>query len=230
MKKVHLILADASLELVPPEIWSHPAVLQSARRRKKRPGETLLDKSLHYSAMKALKDKEKRGRPDIIHVSLLVSQSSVLNMERVLETIIHTVEGKVIEVNPATRIPRNYNRFVGLMEQLLIAGKVPPSSATPLMRVLEADLNRVIEERKIDFVALLSEKGDPTTPRKIAERLKGYENPAFIVGAFPHGDFSEEIYSMADGEFSLGSKTLDAWYVVARIITSLEDVLNLWRD
>ncbi|RLE91418.1 MAG: 16S rRNA methyltransferase, partial [Thermoprotei archaeon] len=49
-----IIFIDAALELVPKSLWSHPSVRATAARRGKKPGEILLDKSLHYHAMKRL--------------------------------------------------------------------------------------------------------------------------------------------------------------------------------
>ncbi|AKG39428.1 hypothetical protein MA03_07115 [Infirmifilum uzonense] len=228
MRKAHLILADASLELVPKEIQWHPAVLNSARRMGKKPGEILLDKSLHYPAMHTLRYREKRGRPDIVHVCLLISQGSLLNQLGLLKTTIHTISGEVIEVNPSTRVPRNYNRFLGVMSQLLSIGRVPPSGEPILMWKTGKSLTDHLKENNTDFVALLNESGAPTTPKRLAEKLIGYENPAVIIGAYPHGDFSDEVYNVANQVFSLGGRSLDAWTVLARIIASLEDALGLW--
>lgn len=224
------MLADANLELVPPVLRDHPAVVSAARRRGKKPGEMLLDKSLHYAAMRKLRDHERRGRPDITHVCLLVAQSSMLNARGLLETLIHTVNGEVIAVKPETRVPRHYLRFVGLMEQLLLEGRVPPRNENPLMWKLNVPLGEALRERGVDFVALLSEGGEIVTPRRLAELLVAHERPAFIVGAFAHGDFSEEVKEVADKAFSLGSHLFDAWYVVARLLTSLEDVAGVWHE
>jgi len=228
MKRISLILGDAALELVPPEIRNHPAVLNNARRRGKSPAEILLDKSIHYHAMKKLKNHEKRGRPDIVHTCLLNAHSSRLNEVGLLEVLIHTVNGEVIEINPATRIPRNYFRFTGVMEQLLVYGRVPPKGDVVLMRKLDTGLSDALREKGVSYVALLSEKGSPTTPRKLSELLMRFERPALIVGAFPHGDFSEDLYRVANESFSLGGKAYDAWYIVARMIASLEDALGIW--
>ena len=91
MTIIRLILAESSIELVPRDIIGHPSVLKTAKRRGKKPTEILLDISLHYHAMKKLRDRHKRGRPDIVHVSLLEALSSPLNLEGKLEVIVHTI-------------------------------------------------------------------------------------------------------------------------------------------
>jgi rRNA small subunit pseudouridine methyltransferase Nep1 len=77
--------------------------------------------------MKKLEESEKRGRLDIVHFALLEALGSPLNREGLLQTYVHTINDYVITVNPETRLPRNYNRFVGLMEQLFESYRVPPT-------------------------------------------------------------------------------------------------------
>ncbi|TRM76859.1 16S rRNA methyltransferase, partial [Sulfolobus sp. A20-N-F8] len=69
---VNIILLESAIELVPREIVDHPSVIKNAKRRGKKPEDTLLDISLHYHAMKSLENKYKRGRPDIVHQALLL--------------------------------------------------------------------------------------------------------------------------------------------------------------
>ncbi len=227
MKVLTLVLADAGIELVPKEIASHPAVKASARRRGKRPTELLLDISIHYPAMRKLKDREKRGRPDIAHICMLIAQSSMLNRFGMLKLLVHTYRGHVIEVAPQTRLPRNYNRFVGLIEQLLMEGKVPPKAEKPLLRILGARLTDVL--KGCDVVVLLSEEGTPCPPRELASRIVEFEKPAVLVGAFQRGDFSDEVKGVASLKVSIAPEPLDAWTVVARVLCSVEDVLELYE-
>ena len=58
-------------------------------------------------------------RPDITHQCLLMLLDSPLNKAGKLQVYIHTAKNVLIEINPQTRIPRVYNRFAGLMVQLL---------------------------------------------------------------------------------------------------------------
>jgi len=224
----HIILAEASLELVPRELWKHPAVIKTAKRRGKSPGEILLDTSLHYAAMKNLKNREKRGRPDIVHVTLLEVQGSPLNLEGMMRVYVHTINDYVLFIRPDTRIPKNYNRFVGLIEQLFIEGKVPPDSETPLIYLKTMKLRDLIKFIRADKVILLSEEGEKKKPKDIALELRKYNNPAIIIGGFPHGDFSKETYSITNTVYSIYHKSLEAWIVVSRIVSAIEEVLNLY--
>ncbi len=223
---LHLVVADAALELVPRQLWSRPAVLKTARRRGKKPGEILLDTSLHYHAMKKLPNREKRGRPDIVHICLLNALSSPLNLEGRLRVYVHTINDYVIFIDPKTRIPRNYNRFTGLMEQLLIEGRVPPESDSPLMYVKTMTLHALTKMLKLKGYIVLSERGERrevTDLAKIALR----EDYALVVGGFPHGEFRDEVLANAEGVFSIYDKPLDAWVVVSRVIEAAERVLGI---
>ncbi len=224
---LYMVLIESSLELVPREIWGHPAVLKNARRRGKRPGEILLDKSIHYHAMKGLRYSEKRGRPDIVHVSLLNALSSPLNLEGRLRTYVHTIGDYVIFIRPDTRIPRNYIRFVGLMEQLLIRGRVPPDADNPLMYVKDMGLEDLLSSLNRKLI-LLSETGEYVSPDHVIE--EAVENNCVIgIGGFPHGDFSKRVYGLAYKVYSIYPRSLDTWIVVSRIIEAYERKLGLYR-
>jgi len=222
-----IILLESSLELVPREIANHPSVVNNARKRGKKPFETLLDVSLHYHAMLKLREREKRGRPDIVHVSLLFALESPLNKKKKLELYIHTYPGDIIFINPETRIPRNYNRFVGLIEQLLINGKIPPNSDNPLMFVKTMDIDYLFKEIDINGLILLSEKGVYKKPFDIVK--ESIENNYLIgIGGFPHSDFSKYIVDKSIAQYSIYSEPLMTWIVLSRILIEAERYFNLF--
>ena len=66
-----IILTESSLELIPESMHNHPSVKAYSKKFKKIPSNTLLDNSWHFAAMKGLENEIKRGRPDIIHLTLL---------------------------------------------------------------------------------------------------------------------------------------------------------------
>ncbi len=93
-----LIIAESALELVPKELQRHNSVIASARRFNKKPSEILLDISWHFAAMKGIKNEIKRGRPDLIHFSLLEACSIPLYFENKLDIFVHTNDDKVISI------------------------------------------------------------------------------------------------------------------------------------
>lgn len=228
-KRIAIILADASLELVPREIAKHPAIVKTAKRRGKSPLTILLDKSLHYHAMKELPSQEKRGRPDIVHLCMLEVLEAPLCSRGYVQLYVHTIGGQAIKVRSDVRLPKNYNRFVGLMEQLLVFGKVP-QDGEPLLEVLGRGLDKIVEDFKPSRKILLSEKGERTTPIDLAEEiLQRGERSAVMIGAFPHGDFSGEVLSVADKVVSLYDEVLESFVATSIIMRALEFKAGLYN-
>ena len=95
-----LVLADTELERVPAAIQRHPSVRASARRRGKSPTSVLLDSSFHHAALEKVPEGERRGRPDIAHIVLVVALDSILNLEGGLRLFIHTRNDEVIQFAP----------------------------------------------------------------------------------------------------------------------------------
>ncbi len=219
-EKYYLVLAESSIEIVPKTLWKHPSVIKTAKRRGKKPSEIILDVSLHYHAMKGLPMRKKRGRPDIVHLSLLLALNSPLNKAGLLETYVHTLNDYVIFVRKDVRIPKNYNRFIGLMEQLFSFGKVPPESETPLLYVKNMSLSGLLESIEPRKAILLSEKGDKISLSRLANVVK--KGDAIIIGGFAHGDFLKETYELADEVYSIYGEALETWTVLSRMLCVLE--------
>ncbi len=214
-----IIFLESSLELVPPQIARHPAVVKDARRRKKKPTSIVLDDSKHHSAMRDLDEREKRGRPDIIHQCLL----SVLDSRasRFLEIYVHTIDDRIIWINNETRLPRNYNRFIGLMEDLFEKEEIKAGEKV-LLKILDLELEDLVED--VDLVIVLSERGEKGE-EFLREAFGGESRVAICIGAFPHGDFDEDtIESLGEVEFvSIADEPLTSLYITNRVICIYED-------
>jgi len=220
-KRITFLLAEAGIEIPPPEIRSHPAILSDAKRRGRKPDEILLYVSKHKFAIDKLNNSIKRGRPDITHKSLLLLLDSVLNKRGLLRILIHTVNNEIIEVSPETRLPRDYYQFEGLMVQLLKYGRVPLKNS-PLIWRTKYKLNEILSE---NFIILLSEKGEKINLKEIGNFLK--RNPVFIVGAFQKGDFSEIFYRKSNLIIRISEYPLTTLSVICRTLTIIELALNL---
>jgi len=225
-KLLFLILAESALETLPPETWRHPLVIKYSKKRGIHPNSIILDRSYHHKVMNLIDHPEKRGRPDIVHFALLEALGSPLNREGLLRVFIHTVADKVINIRPDTRLPRNYNRFVGLMEQLFEVGSVPPGGE-PLLWIENKKLNELIREISPSRVIAFSSSGKPRTIRNIFSDLGGLENPAIVIGGFPHGSFSEEAKQLFDEVYCIDKEILDASIVVSRVIYEYEVLLSI---
>ncbi|MCS7112130.1 MAG: 16S rRNA methyltransferase [Ignisphaera sp.] len=234
MHPLTIVLAECGLELIPKEIQSHSAIVKSAKRRGKNACDILLDISLHYKAMKLLPKWYKRGRPDIVHISLLLTLSSPLNYAGLLKFYIHTINDVIVHVDAKTRIPRNYNRFVGLMEQLLKTGKIPPNSSRPLMFIEEKTLHQFVQDEYFDEIILFDEKGVKQSLNALGNLVASLmgigRRVCIIIGGFQRGDFEETTLRLATKRVSVYPKVLEAWIVLSRIIESVENSLNLLDD
>jgi len=223
---LNLVIAESALERVPASIQGHPSVVKHAQRGGKRPDQILLDRTYHHAAMIGLDRAERRGRPDIIHMSLLAALGTPLNKEGLLRVFVHTIEDKVINVNPETRLPKNYNRFVGLIEQLYEDGKVPREGPT-LLSLENKDLRGLMQELKSPWIVALTRIGKPATLTEIAESLTKNDEPTVIVGGFPRGHFEKETMDEATQVVSIDPETLDTWIVVSRVLYEYEKTIGL---
>jgi rRNA small subunit pseudouridine methyltransferase Nep1 len=221
-----LILAEAAIETIPEYLWSHPAVRHHSKRQGKPPKQLLLDRSLHHSAMRRLNDNLKRGRPDITHFALLEALGSPLNRERLLQNYVHTNKDYIITINPSTRLPKNYNRFIGLMEQLFQQQKVPLEGET-LLRLEHKTLQQVLDEVNADYVLGFSREGKPKTMHEAVSGLQSKHRLVLLVGGFPHGHFSKTTIKLADEVVCVDSEMLEAWTIVSRAIYEYERAVSL---
>jgi rRNA small subunit pseudouridine methyltransferase Nep1 len=223
---LHLILVEAALETVPQEILRHPSVRRNAKRRGKRPEETLLNRSLHHSAMDGLPVGHKRGRPDIAHICLLEALGTPLNREGGLRVWVHTFGGYAIEASPQARLPRDCNRFDSLVEQLFAEGKVGPEGGKPLMTLRKMGLGALLEEIGPRRTVALTSHGEPSSLEDVCKSLAPWDASAALIGAFPHGPMCEETMSHADDAMSIYPEALEAWVVTSRLVYEFERVLR----
>jgi len=178
--------------------------------------------------MKRLEQSEKRGRPDIVHFALLEALGSPLNKEGLLQTYVHTINDHVLIVDPATRLPRNCNRFVSLIEQLFEHGRVPPQSTENALLLLKRKtLPQLIREIKPSYVLAFSRLGKPCTLEEAVSKISIENKPAVIVGAFPHGHFSETTVRLANEVVAIDFETMETWTMISRIIYEFERAISL---
>lgn len=219
-------LVESSLETLPEPLQNTKKAVALAKRYKVSPSELLLDKSIFYEEMKKLPNFEKRGRPDIVHQFLLATQYSYLNKLGLLKVFIHTINDNIIEVDNLARIPKNYYQFVGLMQQLFKRGRVPPLGRPLLTLKKELSLRDYLESLGVKKPILLHEKGRLIANKK---ELLGFIFPpyCFLIGGFPHGDFSPAVQSLATDLISLNYEMIfDSWLAADRLICILEEYVG----
>ena len=220
---LHVILLESAIELVPTNLTSTKLIQKHASRRGKKPNQLLLDQTHHGQVMTKLVDADRRGRPDIVFLSLMTLLETPLCKQGLLTIHLHLQNGQVVEVNPTVRLPRNYDRFVGLFEQLLLKGQVPPEGEF-LLRVTDEPLSELMSRFMADntqsISALCVEGGIQTTIDGLGSLLPGdVEVPVILgVGAFPHGNFRDEVQNLFQSHLELDSEVMMAWHVCAEVL------------
>ena len=222
---LNFVLADSALELVPREIWSHPAVVSDCKRRDARPGDILLDRSFHHSAMTKLRESEKRGRPDLVHAALLSVTGTPLYLGGGVKVHLHMHPGAVIEVAAKTRTPKSYLRFRSLMEKCLVER---PSEG--LLKVSEMTLPELIRAGRPGRVFGLSVRGRQASAEELARKVAGVDNPWVMVGGFPHGHFSDDVEKAIDELVRINPRPLEAHVVTARVVYEVEKATPGFND
>jgi len=145
MNNLSLILAESSLEMIPREIQNHSSITSHSKKLVKSPSNILLDNSWHYAAMKGIQNENKRGRPDIVHFSLLEACSIPLYFEKKLSIYIHTLDNNVITVSNNIHLPKYFHRFAGLIEKLF-SEKIIESDGKKLLEMNDMSFSELIEE------------------------------------------------------------------------------------
>ena len=214
-----LVIAESALELVPKEMHRHNSVTASARRSNKKPSEILLDVSWHFAAMKGIKNEIKRGRPDLVHFSLLEACSIPLYFEDKLNVFVHTIEDKVIFVGKNVRLPKSYHRFTGLVEKLYAIKEIKESNNT-LLTIKDMSLGDLI--RKIDpkQTIALSSKGVKSSYQKLAEEIDN--NTCLVIGGFSKGQFFDKNKEYFDKTIAVDKNPLEAHIIISRVLYECE--------
>jgi rRNA small subunit pseudouridine methyltransferase Nep1 len=224
-----IVLAEAELELVPESIVHHSQVQKAARARDRRPSRTLLDSSVHHEAVRVLPEGERRGRPDLVHFSLLLALDSALNKADELRVVVHTRNDERLAIHPDTRLMRNYPRFVGLIEKLYQTG-ASPSHDEPLLLLEEGwPLKRVLEHHASGPVVCFQETGTPVEPGAwLAQKRAASPDLTVVLGCFPHGDFHVDPATFASEVVALGGDALSVWTAEMEVLAHWERAVGVF--
>ena len=217
-----LILAESSLELVPKEIQNHKSVISHCQKLGKKPSEILLDNSWHFAAMKGIDNEIKRGRPDLVHFSLLEACSIPLFYEKKISVYVHTINDKVIFVGNDVRLPKSYHRFAGLIEKLYDE-KFIQANGINLLEIKDMKFNQLIEKISPDRIVGLSTQGILSSCEDVAKKLT--DDSCIIIGGFPKGHFSDSIRKKIEYLVNVNKKSLESHIVISRILYEYEKTI-----
>ncbi len=223
---LNILFTDAAVELVSPDL---AIKLKSTRNpRKARPNGELLDVADHNFAMQDLTNREQRGRPDILHHCLLNTMDTPLARSGATGVFFHLREGQVFSMAPDTRIPRNYNRFLGVLTQLLLKTHVPNEKPFH-MWLVAGNLAQFFKQRSFDHVCILTRTGVMVDlPRHFEQGSVG--NWLCVIGAFQEGFFQaptlQELRKQPFHLMSISPSGLSAGTVASRVIYAYEMAMD----
>jgi rRNA small subunit pseudouridine methyltransferase Nep1 len=224
--KLTLIIAEAALETIPNDIAGHAAVRNHSRRMQVKSSEILLDRSYHHAAMKRLANSLKRGRPDIIHFSLMEALATPLFMEMKLKVYVHTINDKIITIADNLRIPKSYFRFERLMANLFRDKIIKSNEGTVLLEMSDGTFSDLVNSIKPNMIIGLSTVGAQSNAQRVAENARSWDHSCVVVGGFAKGHFSENVTRSLGPTYSISSMGLEAHVVIARVLYEYEKLLE----
>ena len=219
---ISLILSESSLELVPSELEHHPSVISHARKLGKYPSKILLDNSWHFAAMKGIENEMKRGRPDLVHFSILEATTISLYLQNKMKLYVHTLDDKVISFGKNVHIPKSYHRFEGVIEKLYQEKEIITNDDV-LLEIEEKTFSELLDEINPSKVFGFSTKGTKSTYEKIAKEID--DDACIIVGGFQKGHFSDSVQSKITDLYSVGDESFEGHVVVARMLYECEKTI-----
>jgi rRNA small subunit pseudouridine methyltransferase Nep1 len=219
---ISLIISESALELVPFELEDHPSVISHARKLGKYSSEILLDNSWHFAAMKGIKNEIKRGRPDLVHFSILEATTIPLYLQNKLNLFVHTIDDKVIHFGKNVHLPKSYHRFEGVIEKLYQEKKITVKNEL-LLEIKDQTFLELIDEINPLKIIGFSTEGQLSSYEKIAAQIP--DNSCIVIGGFQKGHFSDSVQNKITDLFSIGNESFEGHVIVSRILYEYEKTI-----
>jgi rRNA small subunit pseudouridine methyltransferase Nep1 len=219
---ISLVISESALELVPFELEDHPSVVSHARKLGKYSSEILLDNSWHFAAMKGIKNEIKRGRPDLVHFSILEATTIPLYLQNKLNLFVHTIDDKVIHFGKNVHLPKSYHRFEGVIEKLYQEKKIIAKNEL-LLEIKEQTFSELIHEINPSKIIGFSIEGESSSYEKIATQIP--DNSCIVIGGFQKGHFSDSVQNTITDLFSIGNESFEGHVVISRILYEYEKTI-----
>lgn len=201
-------------------------VLENAQLESGKVGKTmeLLCADKHGTFLRKNGKDPSLYRPDITHQCLLMLLDSPLNRAGLLQVYIHTAKNVLIEVHPQTRIPRTFDRFCGLMVQLLYKLSIHASDGP--QKLLKVIKNPVSDHfppgcRKLcsSFKAQRCVNAKELVPKD--EANGSADEPIVIaVGAMAHGSLN---LAYTEEDVAISGYPLSAALTCAKLCSAFEE-------
>jgi rRNA small subunit pseudouridine methyltransferase Nep1 len=219
---ISLVLAESALELIPSELKHHPSVVSHAKKLGKHSSEILLDNSWHFAAMKGIKNEMKRGRPDLVHFSILEATTIPLYLQNKIKLYIHTIDDKVISFGQNVHVPKSYHRFAGVIEKLFQEKQIVANNDV-LLKIKNQTFSELLHEVNPSKVIGFSANGDSSSYEKIVSEIS--DDTCLVFGGFQKGHFSDLIENKISDLYSVGNESFEGHVVIARMLYEYEKTI-----
>lgn len=230
--RISIVLAESALEIIPSELRNNPLIINYSKKVGKKIDDVFLDKSYHFSAMKG-KNIDfiwKRGRPDLVHISLLSILSTPLFLKNLVDVYIHTIDDKVIFIGEQVHIPKSYRRFEGLITKLYQEKEIKYDKKDSNKYLLKIEKNMTFDMLvdkviKPDKIIGFSSTGILKDLKTIVNENVETNNrkTTFVIGGFQSGHFSRNIRERFQMTYSIANEQLEAHVVISRLVYECEN-------
>ncbi|WP_428325268.1 ribosome biogenesis protein [Nitrosopumilus sp.] len=219
---ISIVLAESALELVPSDLKHHQSVVSHARKLGKLSSEILLDNSWHFAAMKGINNELKRGRPDLVHFSILEATTIPIYLKNKIKLYVHTIDDKVIYFGQNVHVPKSYHRFAGLIEKLYKEKRITANDEV-LLEIKNKTFSKLIDEINPSKIIGFSTKGTQNSYEKIASTI--IDDYCLVFGGFQKGHFSDSIEKQFTQMYSVNNESFEGHTVVARMLYEYEKTI-----
>jgi rRNA small subunit pseudouridine methyltransferase Nep1 len=186
----------------------------------------LLNCDDHLSIMRKHSKNPEDYRPDIIHQELMAVLDSPLNKAGLLKVYVHTDKNVLIEINPATRIPRTFKRFSGLMVQLLHKLKIRSADGKDvLLKVIKNPISRHLPAGAVCYG--FSQKGVLHKPSHFANKLPDNGPIVLVLGAMATGSINNVDHPYMQELISISQYPLSGVVAINRVLGAIENYLGI---
>ncbi len=221
-----LVLEEASLELLPMKLQTHASARRVEEHFGVRPERQILDSNFHRTAMSALKDSGKRGRPDVVHFALLDATSTPLFMRGRIKVVMHTIGGETISLKSGTRPPRNLQRFCGVVSKLL-SSEQGEAEERLFKTSRKQTFSELLSSLGVERVVTLTKLGIRRQLDQVVQISMDSEKTAWVVGGFAHGHFESDVTAKSTEVISISQDSLAAHVVTSRLCYELEQSFGI---
>ncbi|KAI6174558.1 hypothetical protein M3Y97_01003900 [Aphelenchoides bicaudatus] len=182
----------------------------------------ILRSDKHISFIKRHNKDPADFRPDILHQCLLMLLDSPLNKAGLLQIYFRTTKNVLVEVAPQCRIPRTFDRFCGLMVQLLHKMSIR-AEGSPI-KLLNVIKNPVSDHLPVGCRKyLMSYNTDnfimPNTFAQNIHQEKPDEPVAIVIGGIARGKIVTDYTEM---DVKISNYPLSAALACAKMTTAFE--------